>query len=78
VLTWFRNSSHTLVHEDLAYRTRLPLEGIDRITFLLFISEPPPPQTLTRVPIWLIDDEEDGGEVTDLKGSDGGEVGKWL
>jgi hypothetical protein len=67
------------VHEDLAYRIRLPLEGIDPITFLLFISEPPPPQTLTRVPIWLIDDEEDGGEVADLKGYDdcgGGDGGE--
>jgi hypothetical protein len=39
----------------------LPLEGIDPIAFLLFISQPPPPQTLTRVPIRLIGDEEDDG-----------------
>lgn len=65
------------MYKDQAYGIRLLLEGIDPITSLLFISEPPPPQTLTRVTIWPDDDEgeEEGWGKPDLSRSDGGERG---
>jgi len=50
-----------LVYKEQAQGIVLPLEGIDPITSLLFISEPPPSRTLTRVPIWFDYDDEEGG-----------------